>query len=166
MEDTILPIEPPTGASARRPTNPRQRILVAEGEADIRRLNSEVLIYSGYQVDSVGDGVAAWETLQMIHYDLVIAAQHLPKVSGVELVKKMQDTSLPLPVIMATRMVPTWEFAVHPWLHTITLLHMPYSFENLLSKVKNVLPMTTQAGWEMAPLPNWKTQPLSLGVCF
>jgi CheY-like chemotaxis protein len=59
-----------------------------EGETDIRRINSEVLTCSGYEVDTVADGAAAWETLQHNNYDLLVSAQHLSKVSGVELVKK------------------------------------------------------------------------------
>ena len=36
--------------------NLRQRILVVDDDPLIRRLNSEVLIYSGYQVDAADDG--------------------------------------------------------------------------------------------------------------
>jgi DNA-binding response OmpR family regulator len=158
--EPIPPTENPAGSSRpRRPT--RRSILVAEGEADILRLNSEVLTYAGYQVDSVRDGAAAWDRLQMNRYDLVLTAQHLPAVSGVELLRKMHDTSLRLPVIMATRSLPTWEFAVYPWLHAVTLLHLPYTFENLLGKVENLLPAALGA-----PMPNWKTQPLPIHFFF
>jgi hypothetical protein len=43
---------------------------------------------------------------------------------------------------MATRIVPTWEFALYPWLLPATMLLKPYRFENLLEMVKNVLRMT------------------------
>jgi hypothetical protein len=43
----------------RHQPNFRQRILVVDDDPLIRRLNSEVLIYSGYQVNAADDGAAA-----------------------------------------------------------------------------------------------------------
>ncbi len=114
METIISQTEQPAGTPLPRKPNPRQRILVVESEADIRRLNSELLVYSGYQVDAVEDGAVAWETLQQNSYDLLVTAHHLPKVSGVELIRKMHDTSMRLPVIMTTHALPTWELATRP----------------------------------------------------
>ena len=66
-----------------------QRILVVEDEGDLRQLNAEVLLDAGYQVDGAEDGAAAWAALQIHHYDLLLTDQFLPKLSGVELLKKI-----------------------------------------------------------------------------
>jgi hypothetical protein len=60
-----------------------------------------------------------------------------------------------LPVIMATNILPTWEFALHPCLQTVTMLRKPYTIDKLLGTVKSVLP--DRAG--MAPATNWQSQP-------
>lgn len=151
-------------AANRRQLNPRQRILVADGAADIRLLNSEVLIYSGYHVDTVDNGIAAWNSMQINNYDLLIASQHLPGVSGVELLKKMHKNNLCLPVIMTTNVLPVWEFALHPWLQATTLLCLPYTFECLLTKVKNLLRLSANARREIAPPPNWERQSEVFGL--
>src|ERR1039458_3311131 len=85
----------------------RQRILVVEEEDDIRQLNAEVLRDAGYQVEVAEDGAAAWAALQRHNYDLLIIDQFLPKLSGVELLKKIHTARLTLPVIMATSILPT-----------------------------------------------------------
>ena len=55
-----------------QPNSPR-RILVVDDDSDVRRLNTEVLIHFGYHVDAAEDGAAAWETLQLKNYDLIIS---------------------------------------------------------------------------------------------
>jgi len=119
--------------------NPRPRILVVEDELDLRQLSAEVLIDAGYQVDVAQDGAAAWSALRLSQYYLLITDQFMPKLSGVELLRKIHVAGMTLPVIMATGFLPTWEFALHPCLQPVKMLLKPYSFEKLLSLVKNVL---------------------------
>lgn len=164
METSISQTENRAAAPLQRQPNPRQRILVVEGETDIRRLNSEVLTCSGYQMDIAADGVAAWETLQLNDYDLLVTAQHLSKVSGVELIKKMHDTNMRLPVIMTTRTLPAWELATRPWLQPTTMVPTPYTTEEFLGTVKNVLHATDSAREEIASPPNWLGQPPTVGL--
>jgi DNA-binding response OmpR family regulator len=125
--------------------NFRRRILVVEDERKLRERTAEVLTDAGYQVDVAEDGAAAWAALQFSKYDLVITDQFMPKVTGVQLLKKMQAAGMTLPVIMATEFLPTWEFTLHTWLQPVKMLLKPYSFEELLDLVENVLPKTTSA---------------------
>ena len=90
-----------------------QRILVVEDEGDLRQLNAEVLVDAGYQVDGAEDGAAAWAALQSHHYDLLLTDQFLPKLSGVELLKKIHTARMTMPLIMATSTLQTWDFALH-----------------------------------------------------
>ena len=128
-------------ASAPRQCQPnlRQRILVVDGDPLIRRLNSEVLIYSGYQVDAAEDGAAAWEALYASNYDLLITDNDVPKVSGVHLLKKIHATRLALPVILATGIMPAWELSKSPWLQPAAVVLKPYTFDELVATVENVL---------------------------
>ena len=132
--------------------DPRQHILVVEDELDLRQLTAEVLIDAGYQVDLAQDGSAAWSALQLSEYDLLITDQFMPKVSGVELLRKIHDAGMTLPVVMATGVLPTWEFALHPCLQPVEMLLKPYSFEKLLGLVKNILTKAVSAQADLAPL--------------
>jgi len=127
---------------------------MAEDDADIRRLNTEDLRNAGYLVDAVEDGAAAWDVLQLNSYHLLITDQHWPKLSGVELLKKIHDAHMALPTIMITDILPKLEFAEHPWIQPATMLLEPYSSAELLAMVKNALSTPISARGMVAPQPN------------
>jgi DNA-binding response OmpR family regulator len=118
---------------------PRCRILVVEDDSGLLRLNTEVLKRSGYDVDAAEDGAAAWDTLQLNSYDLLVTDNRMPKVSGVELLKKLQAAGVVMPVIMATGESPEKEFVQFPWLRPGAMLFKPYTIAELLGTVKQVL---------------------------
>ncbi len=154
------------GASA-NPTpqaqpNPRQRILVVEDDSMIRQLNTAALIESGYHVDTAEDGAAAWDALQRNSYDLLITDNGMPKVSGIELLKKLHAAKMALPVIMATGSLPQEEFTHSPWLHPAATLLKPYTLAELLRTVKEVLQAAVNACEQIA-LPNGHHQPGTTG---
>ena len=72
---------------------------MVEDDVFIRRLNAELLLRSGYEVDTAADGVAAWQSLNTDSYDLLITDNNMPKVSGVELLKQLHGARMALPVI-------------------------------------------------------------------
>jgi DNA-binding response OmpR family regulator len=129
-----------------------QRILVVEDEHDLRRLTAEALIDAGYQVDVAEDGATAWSALQLFKYDLLITDQFMPKLSGVELLRKIHAADMTLPTIMATGFLPTWEFILHPCLQPVKMLLKPYSPQKLLGMVKNILHSSGSAGLEIPQL--------------
>ena len=159
MNRKIPQTENPAGTPPQHQPNPTRRILVVEDNRDIRRFNAAKLINSGYHVDGAKDGAVAWDILQFNRYDLLITNQHLPKVSGVELLHKIHAARMALPAIMATRNLPTWEFTLHPWLLPATMLLKPYTYERLLGTVKNVLHATAGTRPDIAPPSNRQRQP-------
>ena len=135
-------------ASARSQNAPnfRHRILVVEDEFSIRQLNTKMLLHSGYDVDAAENGAAAWDALQANRYDLMITDNDMPKVTGIELIKKVRATRLALPVIMATGKFPLDEFTRHPELQPAVTLLKPYTFDELVGAVQIVLLATAGAG--------------------
>jgi DNA-binding NtrC family response regulator len=136
---------------------------MVEDDADIRRLNSQDLRNAGYLVDALEDGETAWEVLQRDSYNLLITDQHWPKLLGVELLKKIHDAHMVLPVIMITDILPKLEFAEHPWIQPATMLFEPYSSAELLGMVKNALATNAGVGGEIARSPILKGQPVHHG---
>lgn len=133
---------PARGATRATPlarANSLRRILVVVEDEEVRRLRTEALIRHGYQVDAAADGAAAWEALQLNHYDLLVTDNSLPKVTGIELLQKLRAAGMELPVIMATAMPPDEEFVGHPGLQPVATLRNPYPVAKLLSTVKIIL---------------------------
>ena len=154
----------PASAEARCGTSPPHRILVVEDDGDVRRLSAEVLISSGYHVDAAEDGAAGWEALQAKNYNLLITDHNMPKVTGVELVKKLRSARMGLPVILASAAIPTAELNRHPWLQLVATLPKPFTSDELLHTVENVLRATDSSREQIEPLPIWRSQPSADGL--
>jgi DNA-binding response OmpR family regulator len=129
-------------SQAAKPAPTRHCILIAEDDHDVRRLNTEVLIHSGYRVDAAQDGALAWDILQIKSYHLLITDHDMPKMSGTELVKKVRAARMALPVIMVSGKIPEEMLKEHSGLQINATLSKPYDIMELLDTVKDVLGAT------------------------
>lgn len=120
-------------------TNSAHCILVVDDDGDNRQLIVEVLTRSGYEVEGAKDGAAGWEALQANTYDLIITDNRMPRMTGVEIIERLRYAHMAVPVIMATGILPTHEFERKPWLRPDATLQKPFSNDDLLATVKNVL---------------------------
>lgn len=136
-------------------SNPPRRILVVEDDHDNLRRNTEVLTQFGYHVDKATDGAVAWDSLQANNYHLVVTDNAMPKVTGVELLKKLHAARMALPVIMATSALPEEDFTRRPWLLPAAVLLKPYTLHELVGTVQAILRATDGSA---APVtqPNWQ----------
>ena len=117
----------------------RHRVLVVDDDSDVRHHNVEILIYHGYDVEDATDGADGWEALQDRHFDVVITDNTMPKMTGVEMIEKLRSSRMTVPVIMATSMMPAFEFARRPWLTPDAALIVPFSDDELLAVIRNLL---------------------------
>ena len=76
----------------------------------------------------------------------------MPKLTGVELVKKLRSARMALPVILATGKLPVEVLSQNPSLQLAAMLPKPFSFEELLGTVKEVLRATAGDREQIAPL--------------
>lgn len=106
---------------------------------DIRQLSTGVLVRSGYQVDAAEDGEAGWEALHANNYDLLITDNNMPRLSGLELVKKLRSARMTLPVILASGGLPIKEPHWNQRLQPAATLLKPFSPDQLLETAKEVL---------------------------
>jgi DNA-binding response OmpR family regulator len=122
------PVPDPAKASPfRGQTNLHQRILLLDDDPDTRQFSVDVLIGSGYDVEGASDGAAGWEALQNNTYDLVITDNKMARMTGVEMIEKLRAAAMTVPLIMATRFLPTHEFIRRPWLKPDAVLERPFS---------------------------------------
>src|SRR5471032_969183 len=123
----------------KKPTRPPYNILLVDDELQARELHAGVLIRAGYDVNTAKDGADAWNALNLVSYDLLITDNKMPRVTGMELIKKLRSEDMMLPVILASGTVPAEELKRHPWLLLDATLTKPFSVEQLLEVVKQVL---------------------------
>jgi len=115
------------------------RILIVDDDSESRQFSVNLLIASGYDVDGVNDGAAGWEALQTYDYDLVITDNHMPRMTGLEMIEKLNSARMAVLIIMATGNLPLDEFARRPWLKPDAMLQKPFFYDDLLAMVRNVL---------------------------
>ncbi len=65
------------------------RILVAEDDLDSRLLLQRTLEKADFQIVTAGDGEQAWELFQQEDFRLIITDWQMPKMGGLELIKKI-----------------------------------------------------------------------------
>ncbi|HHG84618.1 MAG TPA: response regulator, partial [Bacteroidetes bacterium] len=80
----------------------RRKILVVEDEAAIRYLLEQNLEFEGYEVLTAEDGEAGLKLAETESPDLVLLDLMLPKMSGIEVCKRMRTTGNDVPIIMLT----------------------------------------------------------------
>ncbi|MDB6066272.1 MAG: chemotaxis response regulator [Pedosphaera sp.] len=121
-------------------TNAPKRILVVDGDTDTRQLYFEVLIRSGYKVDTAEDGETGWKALHAAShdpesYDLLITENSMAKSSTVDLIEKLRSERINLPVILASAEAPIKreQFPI------AAVLPKPFSPEELVKAVQEVL---------------------------
>ena len=150
-----------SGAPVQCRTSPPRRILVVENQPDIRRLNAEALGSSGYEVVTAEDGLAGWKALHAARhapesYALLVTDHDMPGLTGLALVKKVRAARMALPVIMATRTLPTEDLMNrYPWLRPVASLVKPYSAGQLIGMVEAVLRTADGVYEQIMPPMNW-----------
>jgi two-component system OmpR family response regulator len=137
--NTISQAKPPAGIPAQGRTNSLCRILLVDDDRELRGFNAELLVESGYHVDTAEDGAAGWKALKANHYDVLITDNMMPKVTGLELIKKLRSEDMTLAVILASGTTPMEELIQNPRLHINAVLPKPYSIADLVRTVDKIL---------------------------
>lgn len=69
------------------------RILVVDDAQTMRRIIVNLLRQLGFtNMTEADDGTTAWEKLNSEHIDLVISDWNMPKMTGIELLKKVRES--------------------------------------------------------------------------
>ncbi len=115
-------------------TDARTRILYADDDRCILRACQLMLDRAGYDVDTVADGAEAWGALQCIRYHLLITDNEMPHLSGVELIHKVREALIPVPIVLASASITSPD-----GLECDAVLPKPFTVRALLDTVRQVL---------------------------
>jgi DNA-binding response OmpR family regulator len=118
-------------------------ILYVEDDPTLRRLSTLALTRPGYTVQSVEDGVQAWEALHSDSFDLLITDNEMPRLTGLELVTKARLEGINLPIILASGSANILGSADYQRLRFAARLQKPFGSTELLKTVEYVLHCVT-----------------------
>ena len=115
------------------------RILVVDDESLMREFIAESLTTQGYEADSAENGVKALELMTNTAYDLILTDLKMPKVTGMDVLKKAQETMPDCQVIIMTA-YGTVENAVEAMkIGAFDYITKPFSVDEVLMLVKRAL---------------------------
>ncbi len=78
------------------------RLLLAEDEKELSRALVAILKHNNYSVDAVYDGLDAYNYAKAENYDGIILDIMMPKLNGIDALKKMRADGINVPVLMLT----------------------------------------------------------------
>jgi len=82
----------------------RRRVLVVDDSLTVREVERKLLETRGYEVAVAVDGMDGWNSLQRDPFDLVISDVDMPRLNGIELVRRIKQDPLlkGLPVMIVS----------------------------------------------------------------
>jgi CheY-like chemotaxis protein len=125
----------------------RRHILVADRDAGVRDLLANLLRRAGYRVTCAPNGEEAWVTLCADKSDVLITDHPMPALTGLELIRRVRSGPLSaLPCILTSAKMPWKENDLLELLYPGMVLAKPFSFIELLTCVRSLLPLSTRRG--------------------
>ena len=115
-----------------------QSVLVCEDDERMRYAVVRALQQDGYEVDEASDGESALESVRQGGYSVVVLDWELPKLSGIDVCKRIRETST-VPVIMLTARDGEVDRVLGLELGADDYLTKPFSMAELRSRIRAVL---------------------------
>jgi len=112
------------------------RILVVEDEEKVAAFIKRGLEQSSYSVDVAGSGEAALDLLAVHSYDTVVLDVMLPGISGLDVVRKLRQQKLDVPVLALTARGSLDDRVEGLDAGCDDYLAKPFAFQELLARVR------------------------------
>ena len=81
----------------------KKRVLVVDDSITVREVQRQLLRTHGYEVDVAVDGQDGWNRVRAARYDLVVSDIDMPRMTGLELVKRIREddhlSQLPIVIV-------------------------------------------------------------------
>ncbi|MDK8641195.1 response regulator transcription factor [Niallia taxi] len=114
----------------------KDKILVIEDEKKIARIITMELEYEGYEVHAEHAGEQGLEKVLAGNWDLVLLDVMLPEISGLEILRRMRNASVNVPVILLTARDSIPDKVTGLDLGANDYMTKPFQIEELLARIR------------------------------
>jgi len=121
----------------------KTKILLIEDEQKISRLLKLELEYEGYEVSSAEDGTTGLELSKSEQWDLVLLDVMIPKLNGMEVLRRIRTTDNTTPVILVTARDSLPDKVSGLDLGANDYITKPFAIEELLARIRACLRMAS-----------------------
>lgn len=115
------------------------KILVVDDTKNIRILLTKCLEMDGYAVETAGDGRTAVEMLTRGQYDLIFLDIKMPQFSGTEVLRKIREMGIWIPVIIITAYATVKNAVECTNLGAVAYLQKPFTAEKIHTVMEEML---------------------------
>ena len=112
------------------------RILLAEDERSLSSALVTILKYNNFSVDACFDGLEALSFLNVNNYDLVILDIMMPKLNGLDVLKKIRSDNNKVPVLLLTAKSEIDDKVLGLDLGADDYLTKPFNTKELLARIR------------------------------
>ena len=114
------------------------RILIAEDDKKLAENLRQVLVHQGNAVDIAHDGQIAWMLAGTEGYDIIILDVMLPKRSGLDVLKKLRQSNITIPVLLLTARDAVTDKVTGLDLGADDYMTKPFALAELLARVRSL----------------------------
>ena len=116
-----------------------KKILIIDDERSIRATLKEILEFEKYLVETAQDGIEGYKMAEEKNFDLIFCDIKMPKIDGIETLKKIVENNILTPVVMISGHGDI-ETAVHTLkIGAFDYIEKPLDLNRVLTCVKNAL---------------------------
>lgn len=133
------------------------RILLAEDDKNLNSTLTERLQAKGFTVDSCLDGEDALYYANLNIYDVILLDRMLPSMDGTEILTKLRDNHINVPIIMITALGTLEDKVSGLHAGADDYLVKPFEFEELLARIQSV----TRRSFMLRPADNLQLMDVS-----
>lgn len=117
----------------------KAKILFLEDDVNLNETVSEFLEDSGYEVDSVYDGLEASDKIYEKSYDLFVLDVNVPNINGFELLKNLREEGVKTPALFLTSLNSIDDVEKGYESGCDDYIRKPFELKELLLRVKTLL---------------------------
>jgi len=141
----------PSGTTSASEAARSRRIFVVDDDACVRQVMALVLRRAGYSVECADDGESAWEALATETFALLITDHEMPRLCGLDLIRRIRVAAIPLPAILISGNFPWSAPDLPALLPPGAALPKPFLRDELLKRVRLFLDPPDCGGRAPAP---------------
>jgi two-component system chemotaxis response regulator CheY len=116
-----------------------KQILVIEDSTEIREFIVKVMSDAGFEADGAQDGEEGWRAICLTSYDLVITDHEMPRLTGLNLIRRLREVSAMPPCILISASLPEPESTLKELINPGAVLAKPFKAALLIEIVFSLL---------------------------
>jgi PAS domain S-box-containing protein len=115
------------------------KILIVEDDRSIAEVLTTILTDQNYVVETVSDGQAGWDLVDVFQYDLLLLDVKLPKLDGISLCRRIRAKNLSTPIMLLTACDSSHEKALGLDAGADDYMVKPFAAEELVARIRALL---------------------------